>query len=49
MIGAMVLSRAVNNGCTPAFMSGFSGAFELWSSFSLGFFDMELSSLRVPG
>jgi hypothetical protein len=32
-----------------AFMSDFSGAFELWSSFSLGFFDMELSLFGLPG
>jgi hypothetical protein len=37
-------------GCTPAFMSDFSGAFEMWSTFSFGF-DMELSSLAYgcPG
>ena len=35
-------------GCTPAFISDFSGAFELWSTLSFGF-DIELFLLPVPG
>jgi hypothetical protein len=43
----VVLLRDLHTGCTPAFMSDFSGAFELWSTLSFGF-DTELALLCVP-